>query len=307
MFVTQGGSTFTSSEPARAAFICCSPASCWLTGPGRLPKVMRWPPGRRRRRNRDSQAHRADRAQCSAWGRSPGCRARPGGIVAAAATPARSRHVLVLSVDGLHQSDLAYYVARHPRSALAALVAAGTEYTQPGRRSRRTGLPAWSPNSPAALPRAPGCSTTTPSTTACCRPGRSTAAPPPAGGGVLHRGRGPLAGPHHPRRRAEAEGAGAHRAADQHPDPDPGLCRPGSPAFPGRCRRRSWPRPTAPQTLTNPAALRIDAASCLPVYPHSYLKVNTVFEVAWAAGLRTAWSDKHAAYEILNGPSGAGV
>ena len=47
----------------------------------------------------------------------------------AATAPAVSRHVLVLSVDGLHQSDLAYYVARHPRSALAALVAAGTEYT----------------------------------------------------------------------------------------------------------------------------------------------------------------------------------
>jgi hypothetical protein len=35
--------------------------------------------------------------------------------------------------------------------------------------------------------------------------------------------------------------------------------------------------------------------------------VNTIFEVARAAGLRTAWSDKHAAYELLNGPSGSGV
>jgi hypothetical protein len=35
--------------------------------------------------------------------------------------------------------------------------------------------------------------------------------------------------------------------------------------------------------------------------------VNTVFEVARAAGLRTAWSDKHSAYDIVNGPSGAGV
>ena len=47
--------------------------------------------------------------------------------------------------------------------------------------------------------------------------------------------------------------------------------------------------------------------TCKPVYPHSYLKVNTIFEVARAAGLRTAWSDKHPAYEILNGPSGTGV
>jgi hypothetical protein len=35
--------------------------------------------------------------------------------------------------------------------------------------------------------------------------------------------------------------------------------------------------------------------------------VNTVFEVARAGGLRTAWSDKHPAYEILNGPSGTGI
>jgi Type I phosphodiesterase / nucleotide pyrophosphatase len=43
------------------------------------------------------------------------------------------------------------------------------------------------------------------------------------------------------------------------------------------------------------------------VFPHQYLKVNTIFEVARQAGLRTAWSDKHPAYEILNGPSGTGI
>ncbi len=32
-----------------------------------------------------------------------------------------------------------------------------------------------------------------------------------------------------------------------------------------------------------------------------------MFEVARQAGLRTAWSDKHPAYEILNGPSGTGI
>src|SRR2546423_926649 len=57
-----------------------------------------------------------------------------------------------------------------------------------------------------------------------------------------------------------------------------------------------------PQGRLNPAALPVDPATCLPVYPHSYLKVNTVFEVARQHGLRTAWSDKHAAYEILDGP-----
>lgn len=39
-----------------------------------------------------------------------------------------------------------------------------------------------------------------------------------------------------------------------------------------------------------------------PVYPNEYLKVNTIFDVATQAGLTTAWSDKHpAAYTILAG------
>lgn len=46
---------------------------------------------------------------------------------------------------------------------------------------------------------------------------------------------------------------------------------------------------------------------CVPVQPHSYVKVNNIFEVARAYGFRTAWSDKHPSYEILNGPSGHGV
>jgi len=46
---------------------------------------------------------------------------------------------------------------------------------------------------------------------------------------------------------------------------------------------------------------------CAAVYPHSYLRVNTIFEVARAAGLHTAWSDKHPAYDLANGPSGTGV
>jgi hypothetical protein len=59
--------------------------------------------------------------------------------------------------------------------------------------------------------------------------------------------------------------------------------------------------------LINPAQLPVDPVSCNPVYPHQYLQVNTIFEVAHANGMRTAWTDKHPAYEILNGPSGYGI
>src|SRR5262249_5269791 len=43
------------------------------------------------------------------------------------------------------------------------------------------------------------------------------------------------------------------------------------------------------------------------VLPHQFPRVNNVFELVKAAGGRTAWSDKHPAYEFLNGPSGSGL
>ena len=47
--------------------------------------------------------------------------------------------------------------------------------------------------------------------------------------------------------------------------------------------------------------------NCAPVYPHNYLRVNTIFNVVKNAGGYTAWSDKHPSYDFTNGPSGDGV
>jgi hypothetical protein len=46
---------------------------------------------------------------------------------------------------------------------------------------------------------------------------------------------------------------------------------------------------------------------CAPVYPHQFIRVNTMFEVVKAAGGYTAWSDKHQSYELAKGRSGQGV
>jgi hypothetical protein len=62
-----------------------------------------------------------------------------------------------------------------------------------------------------------------------------------------------------------------------------------------------------PRDVINPANLPVSAQTCKPIYPNQYLKVNTIFNVARQAGLRTAWSDKHPAYLTLSGPSGNGV
>jgi hypothetical protein len=44
--------------------------------------------------------------------------------------------------------------------------------------------------------------------------------------------------------------------------------------------------------------------NCAPVYPHTFIRVNTIFEVVKAGGGYTAWADKHQSYELTNGRSG---
>ncbi len=46
---------------------------------------------------------------------------------------------------------------------------------------------------------------------------------------------------------------------------------------------------------------------CTPVLPHNMLRVNTAFEVVRGVHGLTAYSDKTASYEFLNGPSGTGI
>ncbi|MGU7770079.1 alkaline phosphatase family protein [Burkholderia sp. MR1-5-21] len=61
-----------------------------------------------------------------------------------------------------------------------------------------------------------------------------------------------------------------------------------------------------PQAIPN----ALVGGKCVPVYPHNYVKTNTVFEAVKAAipNAHTAWADKHAwGYDWLNGPSGKGV
>jgi hypothetical protein len=43
---------------------------------------------------------------------------------------------------------------------------------------------------------------------------------------------------------------------------------------------------------------------CAPVYPWNFLRTNTIYGVLHAAGRRTAWADKHAVYASVSGPTG---
>ncbi|HEY5136457.1 MAG TPA: alkaline phosphatase family protein [Candidatus Nanopelagicales bacterium] len=211
-----------------------------------------------------------------------------------------AQHVLLLSVDGLHQSDLDWYVAAHPTSALARLVASGTSYTAakttfpsdsfPGMIAQLTGGGAGTDGvyyddtyNRTVLPAGTlDCTTATPGAEVPWTEAADRSQNPitlDAGQGLTD-----------PALTSLATNTTAQTLAS-------------SSAITAAALKMT----STPQTLLDPAALPVDPATCLPIYPHQYLRVNTVFEVARQAGLRTAWSDKHPAYEILNGPSGTGV
>ena len=206
-----------------------------------------------------------------------------GALTTTAAAPASAqahaaRHVLLLSVDGLHQSDLAWYVARHPESALARLAAGGVEYTH-----ATTTIP--SDSFPGLVGQLTGGN---PGTTGLYYDDSYSSALLPAGTTNCV---------------GAKPGAEVDLTEDLDHNKDSIDAGQGLAGLPGSILKMTGDA----RSLIDPSKLPVDPKSCKPVYPHSYLKVNTVFNVARKAGLRTAWSDKHVAYDILNGPSGTGI
>jgi hypothetical protein len=169
------------------------------------------------------------------------------------------RHVLLISVDGLHAVDAARFIAANPHSTLAGLADTGVQYSD-------AHTPTPSDSFPGLVALVTG---GTPKST-----------------GVYY--------------------------DDSY---DRTLFAPGSncQGNPGtECTNFEILADDFTQILSpiNPAnlPLRKDRhGDCKPVYPHDFIKVNTVFEVIRAAGGYTAWSDKHPAYDLVNGPSGKGV
>ena len=194
-------------------------------------------------------------------------------------------HVLLISVDGLHESDLAYYVAKYPSSALAHLVAHGTDYTHATTTFPSDSFPGMVAQLTGGGPGTTGVyyddtfnHALLPSGTLDC-----TATPPGtevAWTEAADRSQNPI-----------TLDAGQHiNAAALTSLPTNTLTQTLADG-PALTKAILGMTPT-PQTLLDPAALPVDPTTCLPVYPHDYLRVNTVFNVARAGGLRTAWSRK---------------
>jgi type I phosphodiesterase/nucleotide pyrophosphatase len=50
-----------------------------------------------------------------------------------------------------------------------------------------------------------------------------------------------------------------------------------------------------------------EPVACAPVYPWNFIRTNTIYGVIHAAGGYTAWSDKHAVYSAVSGPTGTNM
>jgi len=56
------------------------------------------------------------------------------------------------------------------------------------------------------------------------------------------------------------------------------------------------------QSIDPSKLVRDPSNNCAPVYPWNFVRTNTIFGVVHAAGGYTAWSDKHPAYSSVSGP-----
>jgi arylsulfatase A-like enzyme len=206
------------------------------------------------------------------------------------------RHVLLISVDGLHQSDLEWYVANHPRSELAKLTDGGLEFS-----NAHTVVPSDSDPGGTALmtggdPRATGVYYDVEYSHAVFPPGTTNCSGPVPGGNVIYDS---------PDDKLNAvpdllnNGSG-----NTFPSFDEGgsIYANGVDKNPGAIMNLT----PHPQSGLNPASFPVDPTTCQPLMPWDYLKVNTIFQVIQNAGMRTAWSDKHAIYTSFNGHGSGG-
>ena len=168
------------------------------------------------------------------------------------------KHVLLISIDGMHEIDLANYVTSNPTSALATLAAHGSHYSNVSSAKPSDSFPGLLAMITGGSPKSTGVYYDDSYDRALSAPG------------------------------SDCKVKGTEVVYDESIDKNPDAIDGG-----GGIDEAKLPRD--------------GANGCKPVYPHQFLRTNTVFEVAKAAGLRTAWSDKHPAYEIANGPSGKGV
>jgi hypothetical protein len=207
------------------------------------------------------------------------------------------KHVLLISVDGMHQSDLDWYVVNHPDSELARLATGGADYTNAQTPVPSDSDPGGTGLMTGADPKTLNIYYDDEYSHGVFPPGTTNCSGPVPGGNVIYDSPDDNL-PAVPDLLNNASG-------NTFPSFDEGgsIFANGLDKNPALIMNLS----THPQSGLNPATFPVDPNTCQPIQPWDYLGVNTIFQVIHDAGMRTAWSDKHAVYTSYNGPGSHGT
>lgn len=175
------------------------------------------------------------------------------------------KHVLLVSIDGMHEVDLQRYVNSHPGSSFARLIAHGVHYTDAHTSRPSDSFPGLLAFMTGGSPKTHGVFYDDTYDRTLFAPGSNCQGQP-----------------------------GTEAQFAENIDYDLSKLDGGGPVGSNHIDPAQLP-------------MRLKGGTCEVVYPHQYLRLNTIMEVIHAAGKRTAWSDKHPAYEIISGPSGKGL
>lgn len=176
-------------------------------------------------------------------------------------TGSNIKHVLLISVDGMHALDLTNYVASHPSSTLAYLQSTGVTYDNASTSDPSDSFPGLAALVTGATPSVAGLWYDDSYNRNLIGNVASGATCPGTPGTEVN--------------------------LSEYLDIDQTRLDGGGGIDPNKLPR--------------------DPNTCALIYPYQYIRVNTIFNVAKNAGLYTAWSDKHRAYQWVNGPTNDGV
>jgi len=193
----------------------------------------------------------------------------------------RSRHVLLISIDGMHALDYQNCVASKTCPNMAALGLVGINYTRTSTSKPSDSFPGLMAIVTGGTPKLVGAFYDVAYDRVLAPPAADT------GNGVLHGNC------------VEHQPNGTRTEYEEGDDIDKTQLNGGSPAY-GKFDG-------GPKSLDPAKLVRDPYNGCLPVYPWNFIRANTIFGVIHRAGGFTAWSDKHAAYSAVSGPTGTAL
>jgi hypothetical protein len=186
------------------------------------------------------------------------------------------QHVAAFSIDGLHASDIDKWLAKKGTSTISKMLQHGYRYTNAFTTFPSDSFPGTLAQYAGAFPRTTGLWYDDIWDKAFYPPNSNCVLPAGAEGTINTYGK------------FEAETKFLIVAYDESLDFDPDKL------FSGGINASNLPE-------------AIVDGKCQRIYPHQRPRVNNAFEIVVAAGKKTAYTDKHPAYDLVRGPSGTGL